>query len=122
MKFMSACLLFVSISLLFGTANAEDINLNELTWNGDVAYYDGNPFTGKAVFYHNDGKKLSEGEFKNGKEHGVRKVYHRNGQINIIDSWINGRRHGWQRLYFPDGKLASEYLWENGKQIQERLY
>ncbi len=99
------------------------------------------------VFYYPNGKKLSEGNLKNGKPEGYWKTYYDNGKIKtegnrknyvldsvwkfysdkgIISSEINykeGKKTGFHRIYNEKGKLLSEeYYFNNLKHGKARYF
>ncbi len=63
-------------------------------WGGvEALLYNGQPFTGIAQFYTEDGILYGEDE------------YH------------EGYQEGWKRFYFPNGQLQSEYKTHNNDRI-----
>lgn len=49
---------------------------------------------GQGIYYFDkEGKKVYEGEFKNGKMHGIGCIKYSNGDV-IEGSWIDGKKDG----------------------------
>jgi antitoxin component YwqK of YwqJK toxin-antitoxin module len=65
--------------------------------------------------YHENGKKESEGTFKNGQHDGKWSTWHSNGRPRQEIHYKNGRRDGWDRYWHVSGRLESERLYKNGK-------
>lgn len=102
---------------------------------------------GYNVFYHKNGKKLSEGNLRNGKPEGYWKTYYENGNLKtegnrknflldstwkfysekgVIQTEINyreGKKNGLQRDYNEKGILLKEETFENNvRQGKARYY
>lgn len=62
--------------------------------------------TGKLSWYHINGKLKTETDYKNGYEHGTRKVYHANGKLVVETQYKNGMREGSYKTYNAYGKIV----------------
>jgi antitoxin component YwqK of YwqJK toxin-antitoxin module len=65
---------------------------------------------GVAVWYHDNGQKKYEFNFKGGKFHGTQTSWRENGQKQSQDNYLNGKQHG----IFT--------MWLNGRKIIETNY
>lgn len=75
-----------------------------------------NTYSGKFIDYYIDGKKQGEGNFKNGKVDGVRKMYYPNGQISMERVYSSGLENGLEKEYYEDGTLKQKGDFLNGKE------
>ena len=68
------------------------------------------------VKYFHNGNIHSEGNYKDGREHGRVVFYHQNkqGQHHLIWNFKNGERHGFSDSFTEDGKLYSRRCFING--------
>ena len=93
------------------------------------------PYTGKTFSLYNNGQKMSEGNFKNGKPDGLNRGWHINGKQSIESNWNNGTLNGLQVAWHKNGQKMSEgnikdgkedgvlMFWhENGQKIREENY
>ena len=93
------------------------------------------PYTGKTFSLYNNGQKMSEGNFKNGKPDGLNRGWHINGKQSIESNWNNGTLNGLQVAWHKNGQKMSEgnikdgkedgvlMFWhENGQKIREVNY
>jgi len=75
-----------------------------------------NTYSGKFIDYYLDGKKQGEGNFKNGKVDGVRKMYYPNGQTLMERVYSSGLENGLEKEYYEDGTLKQKGDFLNGKE------
>lgn len=65
------------------------------------------------TFYYEDGKKMYEGETRNGKYHGKGTYYYKNGD-QFVGHYENGKQNGPGTMYYADGdKFVGQ--WKDGK-------
>ncbi len=62
-----------------------------------------------------NGKKMSEGEWRDGKEHGAWILYWRNEKKREKAQYRKGRKHGPETLWHQNGKIAGEVKYFDGK-------
>jgi antitoxin component YwqK of YwqJK toxin-antitoxin module len=77
----------------------------KLDWKGEVAFYEGLPFTGIGVDYHENGQKKQEAHYKDGKGHGPASFWYQSGQKSFEATYKEGRLItdiGWQ----PNGDVC----------------
>ena len=61
------------------------------------------PFTGLMQGLYPNGQKSIEGNFKDGKKHGVRTEWHENGQKKSEVNYKDGKRQGVKTEWHKDG-------------------
>ena len=72
------------------------------------------PFTGTTIDYFEDGRKMCEVSFKDGRMHGVARSWHQNGTKSDETHWLNGARHGKSCDWFENGEVKVEADFEYG--------
>ena len=72
------------------------------------------PFTGSFVRYYENGQLRVKGNYKEGKEHGLRESYFKNGQLRIKGNHKDGKRNGLWEWYYENGKLMFKDCYKNG--------
>ncbi|MCK9436270.1 MAG: toxin-antitoxin system YwqK family antitoxin [Synergistaceae bacterium] len=108
----------------------------EITYRGDIAYFNGSRFTGllvdektnkqlgvfrngykngKFTEYYNDGKKKSEVSYAMGIRNGVWTEWYNNGQKKVELNYIKGSPSGLFREWHNNGKLKREISYSDGK-------
>jgi len=92
----------------------------KLQMTGYFTNHDSEKKEGVFVYYHKDGMKESEGEFKNDKKSGVWKQYNDSGILLSTENYIDGNAEGewvyyysgtanvWYKVNYKDGKLDGE--------------
>ncbi len=71
---------------------------------------------GKATF---PSGKTYNGEWKDGKMHGMGQEFYNNGILRFEGEYKNGYRDGFGKAYLRDGKLFYEGNWKNGEQARD---
>ena len=69
-------------------------------------YYDGIIGDGIFTMYHDDGRKMSEGRYKNGEETGLWKHWYENGTLYKEGRYENGKKIGLWQNWFPNGEKS----------------
>ena len=69
---------------------------------------------GKVKDYYRDGTLFFEGEYLNGKRHGICKEYYDNGKVEIEVEYKNGLKNGKVKEYYYNGKVEFEGEYKNG--------
>ena len=110
-------LITIFISLIFiSTCFAQQDLLpafpREISYEGDVAYFNGSPFTGLLV---DEKTKKRLGEFRNGYKNGMFLEYYSNGKKNSEGKYINGIKEGIHLEWFLNGNKKSECKYVNGQ-------
>ncbi|WP_034228537.1 toxin-antitoxin system YwqK family antitoxin [Aquimarina pacifica] len=92
---------------------------NEGKW-----YYQGTPFTGFAVYYH-DNKQIAQkiGYYK-GKKEGLAQKWFPNGDISKTSYYKQNRLDGIVRVWWPNKTISSESNYINGVKdgVQKKWY
>ena len=127
---------------LIGQSEDKDLDVSEQVLEG--TYPNGNKAIsisvskmykhGKTMYWANDGKVLTELNYKEGLLVGERSSYHANGQLYTKSEYKNGRRHGETVMYDENGSIILKYqsaynnlngpfeIYENGKLTQTKIY
>jgi hypothetical protein len=81
-----------------------------------AAYYYELPrnHTGQVSLYNEDGRKIEETQYVNGKEHGKYIEYHANGNKRIICEYKDGKEHGKYIEYHANGNKRVECNYVDG--------
>ena len=100
----------------------------------DGLMYEGDsetPFTGVAVYKHENGQKKLEYNYKDGKPEGLMTAWYENGKKKVEGTFKDGKPEGPGTMWhangqkkaeatFKDGKLVSETKWdEEGNEIKK---
>ena len=97
-----------------GKGKEYDSYNNKLIYEGE--YLNGKRH-GLGKQYNDKGKLKYEGEYFNGKMNGSGKEYYENGRLKYDGEYLNGKRHGKGKEYDENGKLKFEGDYINGKKI-----
>ena len=139
MKKIIASLLFISLSLLGAEPNQVKIkSLQKRGEDGNQLYYLPNqevPFTGIAVAYYRNGRKMTETSYKDGKQDGLKSHWYESGQKWVERNYKDGKMHGLYTMWYEngqwrrtgnhmDGKMVGiwTHWYENGQQRDELFY
>ena len=78
---------------------------------GDIFYLkkDNQPVTGIIYYVHTNGQLTYEGNFRNGKKHGLERLWYECGQIHRQCTYENGVEHGEYLSWHSNGQLATKY-------------
>lgn len=85
---------------------------DEITYQGDRAYFNGSPFTGILVDKNSNAKL---GEFRDGLKNGMFTEYYSKGKKKSEGNFINGMKEGKHLEWFENKILKSESNYSNGK-------
>ena len=139
MKKIIASLLVISLSLLGAEPNQVEIkSLQKRGEHGNQLYYLPNqevPFTGIAVAYYRNGRKMTEACYKDGKQDGLKSHWYESGQKWVERNYKDGKMHGPYTMWYEngqwrrtgnhmDGKMVGiwTHWYENGQQRDEIFY
>jgi len=108
--------ILIIISVLFITPCFAQQDLlpaypKEITYRGDIAYFNGSPFTGLLV-EEKTNKRL--GEYKNGYKNGMFPEYYANGTKKSEYKYANGQRDGICAEWFENKQQKSSYNYTRG--------
>jgi len=68
----------------------------------------------KRIKYYPNGKKKSEGIYKDGKLDGLSTVWYENGHKEFEATWKDGEIDGLATGYHENGQKRSERIWKDG--------
>ena len=104
----------------------EEVNYKELEISGnlfnEIAYHKGSPYTGKSINYYVNGKKQSEGSYKDGQNDGLTTIWYTNGQKQIERHYKDGKEDGLVVAWHENGQKAMEGMVENGKEVSQKFW
>ncbi len=113
------------VLLLFVGCSKEHINFEQMLVERDNVYYtkDTNkPYSGTVFSLYDDGKKKSEGAFKNGYYNGKWTSWYANGQKytegTFKDDYYDGKWTSW----YENGQKYSEGIYKDGNVISEKCW
>ena len=72
--------------------------------------------TGKVYGYSENGQKISEGTYKDGKEEGPQTQYYENGKKFMEYTYKDGQLDGLETLYYENGQKESEVTYKDGNE------
>jgi antitoxin component YwqK of YwqJK toxin-antitoxin module len=70
---------------------------------------------GPFVVYHDDGSKMIQGEYHDGKQTGEWTRWYDNGQMSSVDHYKDGVQDGEHTGWYTDGKIAAIGMYKDGK-------
>ena len=82
----------------------------------------GEPFTGTGIWRCEDGSKMEEAPYVNGKEHGMVIGYNRDGSKSRETPYVDDKVHGTWITYREDGSKWVENVYENGETISRKNF
>ena len=99
---------------------SEGIDWNELEFREDIAYLKDSdtPYTGKVFTLHENGTKVYEGNYKNGKRDGLHVVWDKNGPKKVEENYKNGRRDGLTVWWHKNWQKSSEVNYKDGNIVE----
>jgi antitoxin component YwqK of YwqJK toxin-antitoxin module len=125
------------LALLLLGGCSKTIDPEKLQLRGNLSYEvnDPDPYSGKVVGFYENGQKLSEVNYVDGKPVGTEVTWHENGQTRGEVSFVDGKKQGkyifldenGQKAYevnYVDGKLQGESIqWaEDGHKHKETIW
>ena len=70
------------------------VSSKDLDWNEEIVLFEGKPFSGVRIDYHENGSKKSEGHIRDGELNGLSTEWYPNGQKNWEVHMKNGKEAG----------------------------
>ena len=100
-----------------------EVDVKSLKMDGETWTQDGSPFTGVALMRSKDGSSiLRRWEMKDGAFHGLIEEWWDNGNKMTETNFVEGKRHGENRYWYKDGKLQKLQIYEHGVSKSEEIY
>ena len=95
----------------------EGVNEDKLDYREGIIYLKGSdtPYTGKFFGLYENGKKSSEGNYKNGKQNGLETAWHENGQKQFEINYNDGEPNGLEVYWYKNGQKEVEANYKDGK-------
>jgi antitoxin component YwqK of YwqJK toxin-antitoxin module len=108
---------FAILTIGCGEKKSDGVNLDELEDREGVAYLKNSdsPYTGKCFEFHDNGQKKSEGNLKDGKQHGLSVLWHENGQKKTEVNYKDGKQHGLLVSWYENGQKVGEGNFKGGE-------
>lgn len=88
----------------------------------NIAYYQGQYFTGWACTFFEDGSVQDEMQFCDGAQTGLYYEYERKGKLLREEHYLNSNLHGRARSWHINGQLASEEFYQGSVLMKERRW
>ena len=100
------------------------VSANELQFIGEddeIAYLSGEdtPFTGKVEDFYDNGQKLEEGNYKDGKQDGLWTRWQENGQKSRERNYKDGKQDGLETWYYTDGTERFRSTYKDGELVED---
>lgn len=111
--------LLVAVLFLVSCSSGRLISTSQLQIRDGVAYQPGKedvPFTGTHVVYWEDGSKQAEGNYKEGRQHGLVTVWFKNAQKWVEVNYKEGQLHGLTTGWYENGQKKVEGSYKEGRQ------
>lgn len=72
------------------------------------------PFTGRSVRFHENGKLKNKTDYEDGKKDGLSEWYWENGNLGQRGNLKNGKKEGLLEMFNQNGKLIRSVIYKNG--------
>ena len=117
--------LLVSLPLLLGGCGGEKqvVDFDLIEEREGIRYLKDSdtPYTGKVFTLHENGQKMYEGNYKDGKPDGLSVSWHENGQKWSEGNWKNGKQEGLWVTWHENGQKEMEATYKDGKIVEGSL-
>ena len=111
-------LIITALMLVVGfTSGQEPIDGSTLVSKDSLQYAPGSdkPYSGEAVWYHENGQKSEVTSYKNGKQDGLYTGWYENGQKYFEGTYKDGEYDGLYTSWYENGQKKVEETWKVGK-------
>lgn len=121
-KMKKALIIILLIAPILGFG--KEIDANKIEQREGIFYVIGKkkPFTGKAISYHENGKKSSSTEYKKGEIKGKLEGWYPTGEKQVLGNIINMQKTGMWTAWFQNGVKIRQGAFENGKEEGEYIW
>ena len=111
-------LILIFLTLLFISCTKE-IDKSKLQIRNGIAYELGSeePYTGKVVKWNDNGQKIEENTYKDGKKDGPYLTWHSNGQKHIVATYNDNKLDGSYVEWDANGVVIGKSEYKNGEGI-----
>ncbi len=105
--------------LLETASELKRVDERTLIYKDGIHYEEGSdkPFTGIAFVLHDDGLKLYEGNYEDGKRTGTFVSWNKNGQKDTETDYKNGKQHGPMIIWDENGNINAVFLFNEGELV-----
>ena len=104
-------------------AEVQTVDFSRVVEQNGIWLLDAKPFTGIVVSHSEDGTKLlRRWEVKDGKLHGLIEEWWENGNKMTETNFVDGKRHGENRYWYMDGQPQKLQIYEHGVSVSEETY
>ena len=115
-------LIIVTLPLLLGGCGEkhEGVNAEAVEEREGIYYLVGSdtPYTGKSFALWKNGKKRDEGNYKDGKKHGLWIAWHENGKKHVEVKAKDGKYDGLWTAWHENGKKGMEANYKEGRKVE----
>ena len=121
---MKHTLLIITALMLIVGCSSDPIDGSTLV-RKDGLYYasDANePYSGEAVWYYENGQKMREVTYKDGKKDGKYNEWYENGQKESEETYKNGEKDGKWTWWYENGQKWIERTYKDGRLIESSAW
>ena len=87
-----------------------------------LAYHRNQPFTGKVLRTHRNGRRASETHYRDGRPHGSFTKWFDSGDKEYQGQHKDGKRDGLHTSWWPNGQKAAEIAYDQDKPVNSKLW
>jgi antitoxin component YwqK of YwqJK toxin-antitoxin module len=87
----------------------------EYPGTGEIALYEGKPFTGQAATFYSNGQQATQIDFVNGKRHGIESRWFEDGAKKFEGRFQENTLVGVFEEWHQNGQRKSQAVWQGGK-------
>ena len=98
-----------------------EVPYQDLGYKKGIFTMDDEPFTGRAIQKHPDGKLKARYDFVDGLFDGMTEEWYENGQRSGLKHYKAGKRHGITTYWDEDGKPIKQILYQDDEEIEEKV-
>lgn len=99
-----------------------EIDFDELEYDGDILVFEGVPFTGRAYELLSNGQKGYLSEYKDGLKHGITTYFYPSGKKMEEGHFIKGLKDGPELQWDRDGNLVMRCVYNQDKLTRQEIY
>ena len=92
-----------------------NLRIKGIPWKEESDFDKKFPRDGLETLWHENGRKYTEVNYKDGKEEGLFTVWHENGQKKFEENFKNGELEGLSTAWYENGTKHSRKTYKNGK-------
>jgi len=87
----------------------------EYPGTGEIALYEGKPFSGQATTFYSNGQQATQIDFVNGKRHGIESRWFEDGTKKFEGRFQENTLVGVFEEWHQNGQRKSQAVWQGGK-------